>query len=222
MFVIKRDGRHEPINIAKIQAKINYFNQYPTELKNTNTKIVVDEVVKGLSNKIDTSQIDEFTAKCAVIFSVKHPEYATLGARIIINNHHKNTQTSFKDKMAMLYYRVDKKGVVCPLLDKTFYKFIVSNQNEIEKAIDYQRDYLLDYFGYKTLEKTYLLQINGKVIERPQDLFMREAIALCMNSDDFNDKEAMKRIIETYDLLSKKKYTHATPTLFNAGSIYPQ
>lgn len=222
MFVIKRDGNQEPININKIQAKIDYFNRYPTPLKNTNTKIVVDEVVKGLSNKIHTSEIDEFTAKSAVLFAVKHPEYATLGARIIINNHHKNTQTSFKDKMSLLYYRTDKKGVVCPLLDKTFYKFVVANQTELERIIDYQRDYLLDYFGYKTLEKTYLLQINGKVVERPQDLFMREAIALCMNSDDFTDKKALKRITETYDLLSKKKYTHATPTLFNAGSIYPQ
>lgn len=222
MYVIKRDGTEEPIDIRKIQSKVDYFNSYPTILKNTDTKIVVDEVVKGLSNRIHTSQIDEFTAKSAVIYSAKHPEYAILGARIILNNHHKNTQTSLKDKMTQLYYRTDDKGNVCSLLDRTFYKFIAANQNELEEIIDYKRDYLLDYFGFKTLEKTYLIRINEKVIERPQDLFMREAIDLCMNDDNFKDDKALTRIRETYNLLSLKKYTHATPTLFNAGSKYPQ
>lgn len=226
MFVIKRDGTEEPIDIKKIQSKVDYFNNYPTILKNTDTKIVVNEVVKGLSNKIKTFQIDEFTAKSAVIYSAKHPEYATLGARIIINNHQKNTQTSFKDKMSQLYYRTDDKGNMCPLLDRTVYKFIAANQKEIEEIIDYKRDYLLDYFGFKTLEKTYLLRLNErgveKIVERPQDLFMREAIAVCMNANNFQDKEAMALIRYSYNLYSLKKYTHATPTLFNAGSKYPQ
>ena len=124
MFVKKRDGRFEIINIQKISNKISKFNKFPTPLSNVDVDTVVKEVVKGLCNNMNTSEIDEFTSKECMNLSLKHPNYGILGSRIIIDNHHKNTKTSFKDKMESLYYRKDNKGDICPLLDKTFFKYI--------------------------------------------------------------------------------------------------
>lgn len=222
MFVIKRNGSREEIDVAKIRSKIQFFTDYIYTLTKVDVDLITEQVKLGLHDGVSTSELDVYTARRCMELETSEPEYGILAARILINNHHKNTLTSFKDKMEKLYRRTDHTGKSHPFLNKTFYKFVCTNQRKIEAMIDYQRDYLLDTFGFCTLEQQYINKIDGKYIERPQDLFMKEAIALCMNPDNFNDDSALDEIWLLYDLLSTQKFTYATPTLNNSGMITQQ
>lgn len=219
MFVIKRNGTLEEVNFNKVFQRLKYTANEPYPLNDINVHTLSQIVIQGLHNNIHTKDIDIHSANICASSSVQNHQYGVLAGRIIINNHHKNTLTSFKDKMDKLYLRKDKNGNICPLLDEKFYKFIIKNQKDIENHIDYSRDYLLDYFSFKTLERSYLLRNGDELIERPQDMFMRVSIFLHMvpKLSKEKTKPILDRIFETYDLMSKKYFTHATPTLFNAG-----
>ena len=222
MFVIKRNGTREEVAFEKIHRRIKYLVEDPAPLPSVNVHTLAQTVIQGIYNGIKTTEIDSYSANVAASLSIRHREYGVLAGRIAVNNHQKNTLTSFKDKMDKLYLRKDVHGDVCPLLDDKFYKFVKKNQKEIEKHIDYSRDYLLDFFSFKTLEKGYLMKCDGVTVERPQDMFMRVSIFLHMNPKAWKSKEALAKVFESYDMMSQKYFTHATPTLFNAGSQRPQ
>ncbi len=218
MFVVKRIGTQEPINFGKVQKRIQWMKEEPYNLEHVNDVELSQMVIQNLHNGIHTSEIDNYASNLAASLSTNHTDYALLAGRIFANNFHKNTLNSFRDKIALLYMRKDSKGVVCPLITDEFYKFVKKNHVEIDKVIDYSRDYLIDFFGFKTLEKGYLLKIDNKPVERPQDMFMRVAVQLHMNTDKDIDV-VLKLIFTCYDNMSQKYYTHATPTLFNAGTV---
>jgi ribonucleoside-diphosphate reductase alpha chain len=221
MFVIKRKGHSEEVNFDKIHMRIKWLVHEPYELKHVNASQLTQKVIQNLFNGISTSDIDNYTANLSASLSVENREYAILAGRIVINNCHKNTLSSFKDKMNKLYMRTDTDGKVVPLVSDSFYKFVEKNQVKIEKKIDYARDYTFDFFGFRTLEKGYLLKLDGAVVERPQDLYMRVAIYIHMDPNNYKSIPALDNIFETYDLMSSKYFIHATPTLFNAGTINP-
>lgn len=216
MFVIKRKGNTEPVNFGKVQRRIEFLIQTPTNLNHVNGVELAQKVIQRLNNHIHTSEIDIYSSFLCASLSTTHIEYGILAGRIAINNHHKNTLNSFRDKIDLLYLRKDVNQTIKPLISDEFYKFVKKNHFSIEHKIDYNRDYLLDFFGFKTLEKSYLLKIDEKCIERPQDVFMRTAIQLHMNTKDV--KTCLERIYKSYDHISQQYYTHATPTLFNSGT----
>lgn len=221
MFVIKRKGTREEVNFDKINMRIKWLVHEPYELKNVKASQLAQKVIQSLYDGMLTTEIDNYTANLAASLSIEHRDYGILAGRIVINNCHKNTLSSFKDKMNKLYMRTDSTGNICPLVSDEFYKFVEKNQDIIESEIDYSRDYLIDFFGFRTLEKGYLLKIDDKIVERPQDLFMRVAVFIHMNPRDYKSKESLEKIFETYNLMSQKYFIHATPTLFNAGTIRP-
>lgn len=221
MFVIKRKGHKEPIKVGKIQNRIEFLINEPYVLKNINSFELAQDVISGLYDNIPTSEIDSYTSNLAASKSIQHLQYGILAGRIAISNHHKNTLSSFVDKVNKLYFKKDKHGKSNPLVSDDFYKFVNKNKFAIDKYIDYERDYLIDFFGFKTLEKSYLLKINNKIIERPQDMFMRVAIYIHYDLRQIYKKDCLKKIFETYDLMSQKYMTHATPTLFNSGTPRP-
>jgi ribonucleoside-diphosphate reductase alpha chain len=221
MFVTKRKGTREEVNFDKINQRIKWLVNEPSVLINVKATQLAQKVIQSLYDGMLTSEIDNYTANLSASLSIDHRDYATLSGRIVINNCHKNTLKSFKDKMNILYMRTDTNGKISPLIGDEFYKFVEKNQDSIESVIDYSRDYLVDFFGFRTLEKGYLLKINDQPVERPQDLFMRVAIFIHMDPIDYKSKTALTKIFETYNLISQKYFIHATPTLFNAGSIKP-
>lgn len=221
MNVVKRKGNKEPVNFSKIQKRIEFLKNNPYPLDNVNEFELSQMVIQGLYDNIHTTQIDEYTSEMCASLSSIHYEYGILGGRFAVDNHHKNTEQYFFDKVKRLYFRKDAKGDAYPLLSEEFYKFVKKNHSMIARAIKYERDYLFDYFGFKTLENGYLLRIDNEIIERPQDLFMRVAVAIHMNS--YTDPNlCLEKIFKTYDNLSLRYYTHATPTLFNAGTVRGQ
>lgn len=221
MFVVKRKGQREEVNFDKVNMRIKWLVNEPYELKHVKASQLAQKVIQSLYDGILTTEIDNYTANLAASLSIEHREYSILAGRIVINNCHKNTLSSFKDKMNKLYMRTDSNGLICPLIEDTFYKFVEKNQTQLESMIDYSRDYLIDFFGFRTLEKGYLLKINDNIIERPQDLYMRVAIFIHMDSSDYKSEPALRYIYETYNMMSQKYFIHATPTLFNAGTVRP-
>lgn len=221
MFIIKRKGIAEEVNFDKINMRIKWLVHEPYELKNVQASQLAQKVIQSLYDGMRTTEIDNYTANLAASLSIEHRDYATLAGRIVINNCHKNTLKSFKDKMNKVYMRTDTTGKICPLISDEFYKFVEKNQDIIEQEIDYSRDYLTDFFGFRTLEKGYLLKIDGKIVERPQDLFMRVSVFMHMDANDYKSKTSLNKIFETYHLMSQKYFIHATPTLFNSGTIRP-
>lgn len=223
MFVTKRSGQIEKINFDKIHKRIDWLVKNPSPLQCVNSAELAQSVIKSLVNYIKTSDIDNYTATLSSSLGSSHSDYLELAGRIVVNNHHKNTLNSFRDKVVILYGR-KKNGSPAAMLSAEFNKFVIKNQTELDKYIDYSRDYLIDYFGFKTLERGYLLSIDNKIIERPQDLFMRVAIHIHLPHADSVKKniDVMASIFSTYDRLSFQYYTHATPTLFNAGSARSQ
>ena len=181
---------------------------------------LVMKVIDQLYDKISTTDIDELTAEQCAALSTKHLDYATLANRIVVSNNHKNTLASFSDSMELLYNFTDVHGLHKPLIDPTLWQFINANRTTIDGMIDYSRDYLFDYFGFKTLERAYLMRVHNKVIERPQHMWMR--VALGIHQGDLTNVNLLTTVKETYDLMSNKYFTHATPTLFNAGTPRPQ
>ena len=218
MHVIKRHGNKQEISFDKVYARIKWIASNPYELKSINVATLTQSVIQSLYDGISTSEIDNYTANLSASHGIDNAEYTTLAGRIVINNCHKNTLTSFRDKMNILYMRKDDNGASCPLISDEFFKFVGKNKDAIDDMIDYNKDYNFDFFGFRTLQKGYLLSVNGKVVERPQDLYMRVAIFIHMDVDDYKSEIAWRRIVETYELLSNKFVIHATPTLFNSGT----
>jgi ribonucleoside-diphosphate reductase alpha chain len=172
-------------------------------------------VIEGLYDGVTTSELDNLAAETAASMTISHPDYAQLAARIAISNLHKNTNKSFSETMKEMYFYVNPRtNQKAPLLSDEVYEAIQANAEFLNSHIIYNRDFNYDYFGFKTLERSYLLKINGKIVERPQHMLMRVAVGIHLND--------MESVIETYDLMSKKFFTHATPTLFNAGTPKPQ
>jgi ribonucleoside-diphosphate reductase alpha chain len=227
MSVTKRNGNKEKLSLDKIIKRIECLSKSSTIALTKLTKIdtlrLVKQVVSGLYENIKTSEIDEHTAKIAASLSTVHYEYLALASRISISNLHKKTLTGFKDKTDLLYSRKDQNGKRCPLILDDYYKFVVKHQNFIEECIgNYNLDYNINYFGFKTLERSYLLKVDNVIIERPLDLMMRVAIFIHYNPLNFEDKNSLKAISETYSYLSSLCFTHASPTLFNSGTIKSQ
>ncbi|MBR9845574.1 MAG: ribonucleoside-diphosphate reductase subunit alpha [Algicola sp.] len=213
MYVVKRNGRKEPIMFDKITARVRKLCYGLNELVDP-IKVAM-RVIDGLYDGVTTSELDNLAAEQAATMTTAHPDYARLAARISVSNLHKNTKKTFSEVMTDLYTYVNPRtGKKAPLLSDEVYKVITENQDRLDSAIIYNRDFGYDYFGFKTLERSYLLKLNGKIAERPQHMLMRVSIGIHLN-----DLEAA---IETYELMSKKYFTHATPTLFNSGTPKPQ
>ncbi|MBX9852881.1 MAG: ribonucleoside-diphosphate reductase subunit alpha [Cytophagaceae bacterium] len=214
MLVIKRDGRRESVKFDKVTARIEKLC-YGLDLNFVNPIDVAKKVIDGIYDGVTTVELDNLAAETAASLTTKHPDYAILAARIAISNLHKITSKSFSNTMKRLYTYVDpKNGENAPLISKEVYEVIRNNASLLDSSIIYDRDFTYDYFGFKTLEKSYLLRLDGKIVERPQHMLMRVAIGLHSNN--------VEAAIETYNLLSEKWFTHATPTLFNAGTPKPQ
>ncbi len=210
MLVIKRDGRRESVKFDKVTARIEKLC-YGLDINYVNPIDVAKKVIDGIYDGVTTVELDNLAAEIAASLTTKHPDYAILAARIAISNLHKVTSKSFSNTMKRLYtYEDPKTGENASLLSKEVYEAIRKNASVLDSSIIYDRDYNYDYFGFKTLEKSYLLKLDGKIVERPQHMLMRVAIGIHTNDID--------AAIETYNLLSEKWFTHATPTLFNAGT----
>ncbi|WP_394747791.1 ribonucleoside-diphosphate reductase subunit alpha [Spongiimicrobium salis] len=213
MYVLKRDGRKEPVMFDKITARVRKLcyglNGLVDPIK------VAMRVIEGLYDGVTTSELDNLAAEIAATMTTTHPDYTKLAARISVSNLHRNTKKSFSDTMKDLYEYVNPRtGKKAPLLSDEVYQVIAENADQLDSTIIYNRDFNYDYFGFKTLERSYLLKLNGKIAERPQHMLMRVAIGIHLND--------LSAAIETYELMSKKYFTHATPTLFNSGTPKPQ
>lgn len=214
MLVIKRDGRRESVKFDKITARIEKLC-YGLDANFVNPIDVAKKVIDGIYDGVTTVELDNLAAETAASLTTKHPDYAILAARIAISNLHKITSKSFSNTIKRLYTYIDPKtGENASLISKEVYEAIRNNAALLDSSIIYDRDFTYDYFGFKTLEKSYLLKLDGKIVERPQHMLMRVAVGI-----HYNDIDAA---IETYNLMSEKWFTHATPTLFNAGTPKPQ
>ena len=214
MRVTKRNGDLEEVSFDKILKRVKKLGAEAPLPLTINYSQLVMKVIDQLYDKIHTTVIDELTAEQCASLSTKHLDYASLANRIIVSNNHKNTLPSFSDSMEILYNFKDIHGHHKPLIDSDLWIIINANRAYLDGLIDHSRDYLFDYFGFKTLERAYLMRFNNKVVERPQHMWMR--VALGIHGNDFAS------VKETYDLMSTKYFTHATPTLFNAGTPRPQ
>ena len=213
MYVLKRDGRKEPIMFDKITARVRKLCYGLNDLVDP-VKVAM-RVIEGLYDGVTTSELDNLAAETAATMTTTHPDYALLAARISVSNLHKNTKKSFVDTMTDLYTYVNPRtGKKAPLLADNVYKIIKDNAELLDSTIIYNRDFGYDYFGFKTLERSYLLKLNGEIAERPQHMLMRVSVGIHLDDLD--------AAIETYHLMSKKYFTHATPTLFNSGTPKPQ
>jgi ribonucleoside-diphosphate reductase alpha chain len=214
MYVIKRDGKQETVKFDKITARIEKLC-YGLNPALVDPIDVAKKVIEGLFDGVTTSELDNLAAETAASLTTKHPDYALLASRIAVSNLHKNTIKSFSETMRLLYEYIDPKtGKDASLLAPDVHEIIVKNAELLDSTLIYDRDFGFDYFGFKTLEKSYLLKLDGKIAERPQHLFMRVSIGI--------HKEDVESAIKTYHLMSERWFTHATPTLFNAGTPKPQ
>jgi len=213
MFVLKRDGRKEPIMFDKITARIRKLNYGLNPL--VDPVRVAMRVIEGLYDGVTTSELDNLAAEIAATMTTSHPDYAKLAARISVSNLHKNTKKSFSETMTDLFEYVNPRtGKKAPLLSDEVHKIIKNNADKLDSSIIYNRDFGYDFFGFKTLERSYLLKLNGVIVERPQHMLMRVSIGIHLND--------IESALETYELMSKRYFTHATPTLFNSGTPKPQ
>ena len=213
MDVIKRDGRKEPIMFDKITARVRKLCYGLNEIVDP-VKVAM-RVIEGLYDGVTTSELDNLAAETAATLTTSHPDYARLAARISVSNLHKNTKKTFSEVMKDLYEYINPRtGKKAPLLSDEVYKVIEKNSDELDSTIIYNRDFGYDYFGFKTLERSYLLKLNGNIVERPQHMLMRVSLGIHLND--------LPAAIETYELMSKRFFTHATPTLFNSGTPKPQ
>jgi ribonucleoside-diphosphate reductase alpha chain len=214
MFVIKRDGKTESVKFDKITARIEKLC-YSLNPNLVDPVDVAKKVIEGLYDGVTTSELDNLAAETAASLTTKHPDYALLASRIAVSNLHKNTIKSFSETMRKLYYYKDPKtGKNASLLADDVWDVIEANADVLDSSIIYDRDFGFDYFGFKTLEKSYLLKLEGRIAERPQHLFMRVSVGI--------HKQDIESAIKTYHLMSERWFTHATPTLFNAGTPKPQ
>lgn len=215
MRIVKRDGTMQVVSFDKILRRIKTIGSMASSdpIKINYTQLTM-KIIDQLYDKISTTKIDELTAnQCASMSSI-HYDYGTLASRIIVSNCHKNTDADFYTVAKKLHNYKDKHGNHAPIITRELLDFAKLHAKAIKSRIDYNRDFLFDYFGFKTLERSYLMNINGEIVERPQHMWMR--VALSIHKDDID------AALETYDLMSQKYFTHATPTLFNAGTPRPQ
>jgi ribonucleoside-diphosphate reductase alpha chain len=214
MYVIKRDGSKESIKFDKITARIQKLC-YALDPVHVSAVEVAMKVIQGIYPGVTTSELDNLAAETAASLTTKHPDFALLASRIAVSNLHKNTEKSFSKTMEALYTYLDPKtGQRAALIADDVFEIIRNNAQMLDSSIIYDRDFGYDYFGFKTLERSYLLKLHGKVAERPQHMLMRVAVGI--------HKEDIESAIETYNLMSERWFTHATPTLFNAGTPKPQ
>jgi ribonucleoside-diphosphate reductase alpha chain len=214
MFVIKRSGKPEAVHFDKITSRIMKLS-YGLKVDSDDIIEIAKKVIQGIYNNVTTTELDNLAAETSASFTTVHPDFAVLAARIAVSNLHKNTKKSFSDVAEILYNYIDPKtGEMASLYSDEVYQIVKENADKIDSAIIYERDYHFDYFGFKTLERSYLLRTDGKITERPQHMFMRVAIGI--------HKTDIEAAIETYNLMSDKWFVHATPTLFNAGTPKPQ
>ncbi len=213
MYVLKRDGRKEAVKFDKITARIQKLCYGLNSLVEPTS--VAMKVIEGIYEGVTTSELDSLAAEVAASLTTRHPDYALLAARIAVSNLHKNTEKSFSETMTMLREYVNPRtGLKSPLIAEDVHEIIQANAALLDSTLIYDRDFSYDYFGFKTLERSYLLRVNGAIAERPQHMLMRVSIGI--------HKEDIDSAIETYELMSKKYFTHATPTLFNSGTPKPQ
>ena len=214
MFVIKRDGTRESVKFDKITARIQKLS-YGLEPAHVDPILVAKKVIDGVYDGVTTSELDNLAAETAASLTVRHPDYAQLASRIAVSNLHKNTIKSFSKTVEALHQYIDpKNGLRASLIADDVYEIVMENAHILDSSIIYDRDFGYDYFGFKTLERSYLLKMNNKVAERPQHMIMRVAVGIHKND--------MDAVIRTYNLMSERWFTHATPTLFNAGTPKPQ
>lgn len=213
MRVIKRNGDLEDLSFDKILSRIRKLGLEAGI--HINYQSLVMKVIDQLFDKIHTSKIDELAAEQCAVMSTNHPDYATLAGRIVVSNHQKNTNPLFSNVMKELHEFKDIHGVNRPLVSYSLWKFTQEHEDILNNMIVHDRDYLIDYFGFKTLERAYLFRVGNKIVERPQHMWLRVAIGIHGNKENSN---ALALVKETYDLMSQKFFTHATPTLFNAGT----
>lgn len=210
MLVVKRDGRLESVKFDKVTARIEKLS-YGLDTRFVEPYEVAKKVIDGIYDRVHTTELDNLAAETAASLTTKHPDYAILAARIAISNLHKTTSKSFSNTIKLLYQYIDPKtGENASLISREVYEVVKKNASLLDSTIIYDRDFGYDYFGFKTLERSYLLKLDGKVVERPQHMLMRVAVGIHHSDID--------AVIETYNLLSERWFTHATPTLFNAGT----
>lgn len=209
-----RDGRKEKVHFDKIASRIEKLC-YSLNPDYVDSTIVAQKVCMGVYKGVTTAELDELAAETAAHMMTEHPDYGLLAARIVVSNLHKSTNKSFTETCKQMYeYIHPATGKPAGLLSKELYDFVVANSDAINSAIVYDRDYSYDYFGFKTLERSYLLKLDGKIVERPQHMLMRVSLGIHIGD--------LKGALETYDLMSQKWFTHASPTLFNSGTPRPQ
>jgi len=212
MFVTKRNGDRKVVEFDKILRRIKVLgNEAGLTMNYTSLAMkVIDQLFDGIT----TTQIDELSAEQCASLSSTHPDYNILAGRIVVSNHQKNSDSAFTDVISKLYKFIDKNGIHAPLISEKLYQLTLTHGNLLNDMCVHSRDFLIDYFGFKTLERAYLMKIDGKIVERPQHMWLRTACGI--HGDD------IVSIRQTYDLMSQKYFTHATPTLFNAGTPKPQ
>jgi ribonucleoside-diphosphate reductase alpha chain len=214
MYVITRSGEKEPIKFDKITERIEQLC-FDLDRNFVDPMKIAKKVIEGIYDGITTKELDQLAAETAAYLSTQHPDYSTLAGRIAVSNLHKETRGCFSENIKVMYNYVDPiKGEHSPLVSKDLYEVVVANAHKLDEAVSDRRDYNYDYFGYKTLEKSYLLRMNGKIVERPGQMLMRVSLGIHLtNIDD---------AIKTYNGMSEKLFTHASPTLFNSGTNKPQ
>lgn len=211
--VIKRNGNREPVSFDKILKRIKTLGQEKNRL-HVNYTSLCQKIIDQLYDDITTQEIDELTAQQCASLATTHPDYGVLASRILISNHHKMVDENYLHVIEKLYNNTDIHNIKTPIVSDSLYNTVSEHHKTIQSWFDFDKDYLLDYFGFKTLERAYLLKINKTIVERPQHMWMRVALGI-----HGNDLEKAK---ETYEMMSSKYFTHATPTLFNAGTHRPQ
>ena len=213
MYVVKRDSRKEPVKFDKITARIIKMCYGLDPL--VSPEAVAMKVIEGIYDGVTTTDLDELAAEVAAAKTIDHPDYALLASRIAVSNLHKDTKKTFSDVMSDLYNYIDPKtGENAALLSEEVFDIIMENKDRFDSNIIYDRDFRYDYFGFKTLTRSYLMKLNGKIVERPQQMLMRVSIGIHKNDID--------SALKTYNLMSEGWFTHATPTLFNSGTPKPQ
>jgi len=213
MYVLKRNGERQEVKFDNITKRIRNLCE-GLDAKFVDPVAITQKVVEGFYNGVTTAEIDTLAAETCAYMSQRHPDFSTLAARIAISNLHKSTSDSFVETCRNLYTYTDKQGRPAALISTEVWGFIEANAETLDAALDFTRDFGYDYFGFKTLEKSYLLRVHGKIVERPQHMIMRAACGIHAGN--------LESALETYNLMSKRFFTHATPTLFNAGTPNPQ
>jgi ribonucleotide reductase alpha subunit len=212
-FVIKRNGKKQEINFEKITKRLMNLSYGLDPI--VDITLITQKAIQGMYCGMKTSELDKYTAQLAASMITKHPDYGILASRIEINNLHKNTEKSFSKAMELLNnYKKPKSVKPSPKINPEFYRIVCENADVLDGLIVHNNDTYFTYFAFKTLEKSYLLKTDDNIVETPQFMFLR--VAICIHGDN------MSKVKETYNLLSAKKFIHATPTLFNAGTINQQ